>query len=315
MEEDANLLFAGQTRSAAVGLGSGSRTDSGSPSHHLTLANSWYYWNDYLFLSWEYRIKKMYADIKFPGYVTSSLLPWLSTAVGRSVYRGSCWTVRTIAIILWRTCNIIVWVIVAWVETLYYLYCGLEAVALELCRNDEARSLMGNLLRGFLSCCIACWVLRGAAGVLAHAAREALRAGLGWPAVSQPHQGLHLHDINENWVRSAVKPSIVLLALLGASLSHPDEPQSRYPAIDSSPTLPTTATPAPLVARASTTTADAMFVASLNNALKHNRAKKCDGLDQGKVFLERLHKFLGYWETDDHATGNKTERDTLVRLV
>ncbi|KAK6837869.1 hypothetical protein PG989_001019 [Apiospora arundinis] len=66
--------------------------------------------------------------------------------------------------------------------------------------------------------------------------------------------------------------------------------------------------------RSGLTEMDLMFIGVLKNALKRNRAKKCEGVDSRGVFVERIHKFLAYWETDDYATGNKTERDLLVRL-
>ncbi|KAK8121366.1 hypothetical protein PG999_005486 [Apiospora kogelbergensis] len=60
---------------------------------------------------------------------------------------------------------------------------------------------------------------------------------------------------------------------------------------------------------------ESMFIEVLQNALKRNRAKMCKGMDQGEPFLERMHKFLAYWETDDYVMGNKTESDLLIRLV
>lgn len=60
---------------------------------------------------------------------------------------------------------------------------------------------------------------------------------------------------------------------------------------------------------------DLMFLGVLKNALRRNRAKMCQGIDPKGHFLERIHQFLSYWETDDYSTGNKTERDLLVRLV
>ncbi|KAK7960545.1 hypothetical protein PG988_011759 [Apiospora saccharicola] len=55
---------------------------------------------------------------------------------------------------------------------------------------------------------------------------------------------------------------------------------------------------------------------SLANCISHHRAQKCEGLDQS-TFLERAHKFLGYWETEDweQDIDNQTEYDLLIRLV
>ncbi|KAK8015986.1 hypothetical protein PG991_008874 [Apiospora marii] len=61
---------------------------------------------------------------------------------------------------------------------------------------------------------------------------------------------------------------------------------------------------------------DPALTASLDNCLSRNRARKCEGLKKA-VFLERAHKFLSYWRTEDweHDTTNYTDYDLLIRLV
>lgn len=139
--------------------------------------------------------RRMHADLGFTAFVKTCLLfVWIALwwVLRLQMCHSSDWMVRLMAIVQW--CVITVLAIIVVLVGMLVLraedclrglssvarklrsiivvcfgilflcagYClrGLSNVARELHRNDEIRSLMGSIFRGFLSCCIVVWVLK-----------------------------------------------------------------------------------------------------------------------------------------------------------